>query len=99
MPGAIVQFNALATGTVGGDPNIKLASLLLSVGSVIVVVTTLDARKDSDATAKLLFGHFYGVIPNSGRKRTLVLSALKMMAMCQFAMTLLKMVLMAAAGG
>ena len=98
LPGTVVQFSALISGSAGGDPVVKLISLLLSSALVVMTTTSLDVRKDSDSQRRRDFGHFYGLIHSSGWKRTVVTSAIKTMATSQFLMTLMKLVLMQQAG-
>ena len=94
LPGAVVQFNALSVGALGKGGWFKIGSFVVSAGSVVAVTSAIDVRKDGDQMSRLAVPHFFGVIPSTGSKRTLVIFGLRAMAVCQFSMMLAKLVLM-----
>jgi hypothetical protein len=90
LPGAYVQLNALLAGGLAVDPYLLSASLLLSCASIVAITAGMDVRKDSDPVNRLMYPHFYGIVPNSGWRRMLVINMMRLMVASQLTITLLK---------
>ena len=57
------------------------------------------ASFESDASNRSMAPSFYGVIPSTGRRRGLVINALRMMVFSQFGITMIKITLMSSTFG
>jgi len=83
IPGAFIQLSAMLTSEeeIG---TMKIVSFISSVLIVTATINELDWRKDTNFNNRTVLKAFYGLLPESGLKKTLVTFAMAWMTASQF---------------